>query len=202
MNAIPSKSITLFIGLTVLSSAFLLHPLVAGAAAAPQGNQVGSPVRIGWEIRPGSPAGELLPSGPSLTQHQGYLGFKSLVKGEILAQVPEATRNAWPFRATEVDVLGHKPESSVRDYLKNVLVELNSARSEYANENSLPTPPDLSLTTEEPFSVVYTYNNNTQTCAHKYGVSMGGVPWTVTDSAIPATADFFVQLSWDTRLDQ
>lgn len=202
MNAIPSKSFTLFIALAVLTSAFFLQPLVAGAAPTPQGNQVDSPIRIGWEIRSDSPASALLPSGASLNQHSAYLGFKALVKAEIIAEIPEPTRNAWPFRATEVDGLGHKPESSVRDYLEDVLDELNSARSAQATALGLSDPPDLSLTTGEPFSVVYTYNNNTQTCSHKYGVSMGAVPWTVTDSAIPATADFFVQLSWDTRLDQ
>lgn len=185
--------------LAVVVGAALAWPVFSIVSAAQA--QVTAPIRVGWEIRPTGGASNLLPTGSPLTQHPDYHDFQDQVTTEIKDQLPSDTRNAWPFNQTVLGSNGHKAEEEIRQELDGALTALNTRRDEIAAANSLPDPPDFSLASGGPIAVEYTYWNDTKECSHKYALHLDGTPWELTDGSIPATATFYVSLSWTSRID-
>lgn len=190
------------------NTVYVLAVVVLGVLAWPifspviaSQSQVTAPITVGWEIRPGGAAATLLPFGSPLAQHPSYHPFQDQITAAILGELPSDIRNAWPFNQSTVDANGHKDEEDVKAELEAALTALNERRDELAVENSLPDPPDFSLTSGAPMSVKYKYWNDTKTCIHTYQLSLGGVEWDLADGAIPATATFFVELAWDSRIN-
>ena len=184
--------------ITVLLVALLAPAILWIGATSPAqvAGQANAQVALVWQATNSNGASVLLPTGVDVVQHQSYKEFKALMVSHVKAEIPEAIRNSWPFQRFEVDDEGHKPEFEVRDFLDAQLTLLNAARDTAAEELQLPNPPDFSLTTGEPAFINYDYWNNTQQCLHAYPISLGGIPWTVTDPAIGATATLLIRVLW------
>jgi hypothetical protein len=151
-------------------------------------------------LSPASPLPAVPTYGPNLDQHPYLVAFKNMVADEYFAEIPESKRNSWAFESITVGPGGNKPESEVHAFLQVKVAELNAERDLHAATNSLPNPPDFALLDGEPLCIEYDYWDSTVTCKHTYRLSLGGTLWQLADTSIPATAEFSIEVSWDSRI--
>ena len=189
------KRFTVALVLLALLSVWFVLPSVKAS-----GTPVTSSITVGWVIDPNNSASAVFPTGQPLVMHPQYYEFKQDVLDTIRAEVPSDVRNAWPFHTITVDAEGHKPEEEIRVELDGLLAALNARRSEIALGLGEAEPPDFTLGQLAPLAVQYTTWNDTVKCNHTYPLLLDGVPWSYTDSSIGATVDFFITLSWESRV--